>query len=90
MTVTGSTFTDDTVSAYGAGAIGNGFLSGSGTLSVTDSTFADDSGGSGAIDNASGGTGAFTVTGSTFTDDSATQGGTPVRRASRATGANHS
>jgi outer membrane protein assembly factor BamB len=70
LTATSSTFSADSASNDG-GAIDNGD-GGSGTLTVTDSTFSKDGArDGGAIDNGNGGTGTLTVTGSTFSSDSA-------------------
>jgi hypothetical protein len=74
VTVTGSTFTDDSSQRGGAIDSGDG---GTGTLTVTDSTFDGDSAAAhgGAIDTGDSGTGAATVTGSSFSGDHAVNGG---------------
>ena len=70
LTVTNSTFSNDSTSGNGGG-----ILNQNGTLTVTDSTFSKDSanfGGGGGIMNLSG---TLTVTDSTFSNDSANFGG---------------
>jgi hypothetical protein len=88
LTVSDSSFTDDSVNTDGVsdgdgGAIDNGDSYGNGTLTVTDSTFSDDNGQAdsldsdgGAIDNGDNdGDGTLTVMGSTFSGDSSTSDG---------------
>ncbi len=74
LTVAGSTFSDDSSQRGGAIDSGDG---GTGTLTVTDSTFDGDSAAAhgGAIDTGDSGTGKATVTGSTFSDDHSVNGG---------------
>jgi hypothetical protein len=86
LSVTGSTFTGNN-SAHSdhvfGGAIENGFNSGTGTLTVNDSTFASNFAyDGGAIDNGGdGGSGTLTVNDSTFTGNSARDTGGAIDNA---------
>jgi hypothetical protein len=76
LTITDSAFSDDRSVFYG-GAVDNGSEGGSGTVSITDSTFnGNHSDDGGAVDNGDdGGSGTVSITGSTFTGNSADNGG---------------
>jgi len=90
LTVTGSTFTSDHSNYFG-GAINSGSVigktPGSGTVTVTDSTFSGDSSPrGGAIDSGDGGTGTLAVSGSTFSRDSASAHGGAIDTGDSGTG----
>jgi uncharacterized repeat protein (TIGR02543 family) len=75
VTVTGSTFSNDLAEYYGGGIV-SGLDGATGTLTITNSAFSDDTAGyGGAIDSGDNGTGTLTVTNSTFSGDSAPYGG---------------
>ena len=93
LTVTGSTFTGDS-SFYGAGAINSGgnpygYGTSSGTASITDSTFTNNSSVTdGAITSGegTGGSGSLTVTDSTFSGNTAGVGGAIANASSGGSG----
>lgn len=73
LVITDSTFSNNTAAVGSGGAIDNGISSGTGTLRVNGSTFSENTapqGSGGAIDNGDGGTGTATITDSSFTDNS--------------------
>ena len=78
LAVTGSTFSDNAATSDDGGAIDSGDYQGSGTLTVSSSTFSSNTAfyDGGAIDNADdSGTGTLSVTGVTFSANTADWGG---------------